>query len=539
MTFHHGISGRERTSGALPITTVATAVIGLIAYAPDADPLVFPLNTPVRVSSMSRALLSAGYTGTLRRMLEAMQPITNPTLVVIRIEDPRPAAGSPSSDFVQSNIIGQNVDGNRTGIQALLTAKTVLGLTPKILIAPELETPDVVAALAAVAKRLRAYCYVTPRDATGAMLPTAQQAVTYRQTLGDREIELIYPEWTSGNILLSPPSTGSGINTITLYSNQGSGQADLNPEYGDTVTVTVNGIDFVSEAWSEALESSEGSADELVTRVLQEAGLNVTPNVTGDITYEWTLTAPSTGSQAVAIGTSAPTRFKFRIAGEPLTNPVSFTLSSSTSNTPATYGNGVLNACATAAALRAELDEQVGWHKSISNVIVNGPTGISQALTWDLEDPDTDVGYLNANQVTSLINHQGFRFWGNRNCSADPRFSFEVATRTAQTILDTIIQGCFPFVDQPLNPILARDILDTVNARLRAWVTEGRLIGAVCWYDPNSEGNSTQALSQGVFWIDYDFTPVPTLENLGLNQRITDRYLVDFATLISATTQEA
>ena len=194
MTFHHGISGRERTSGALPIATVATAVIGLIAYAPDADPLMFPLNTPVRVSSISRALLGAGYTGTLRRMLEAMQPITNPTLVVIRIADPRPVA--PATDLVQANIIGQNVAGNRTGIQALLTAKTVLGLTPKILIAPELETPDVVAALATVAKRLRAYCYVTPRDATGAMLATAQEVVTYRATLADREVELIWPEWT-------------------------------------------------------------------------------------------------------------------------------------------------------------------------------------------------------------------------------------------------------------------------------------------------------------------------------------------------------
>ena len=31
----------------------------------------------------------------------------------------------------------------------------------------------------------------------------------------------------------------------------------------------------------------------------------------------------------------------------------------------------------------------------------------------------------------------------------------------------------------------------------------------------------------------YDYTPVPTLENLFLNQRITDRYLVDFSKLIA------
>jgi len=36
-------------------------------------------------------------------------------------------------------------------------------------------------------------------------------------------------------------------------------------------------------------------------------------------------------------------------------------------------------------------------------------------------------------------------------------------------------------------------------------------------------------------YIDYDYTPVPTLENLFLNQRITDRYLVDFSKLIAQT----
>ena len=36
----------------------------------------------------------------------------------------------------------------------------------------------------------------------------------------------------------------------------------------------------------------------------------------------------------------------------------------------------------------------------------------------------------------------------------------------------------------------------------------------------------------GKLYIDYDYTPVPPLENLMLRQRITDRYLVDFANRI-------
>ncbi|MFH7809180.1 phage tail sheath C-terminal domain-containing protein [Acinetobacter sp. BSP-153] len=195
------------------------------------------------------------------------------------------------------------------------------------------------------------------------------------------------------------------------------------------------------------------------------------------------------------------------------------------------YGSGILTAAVVAAALRAETDKKVGFHKSLSNIAVTGPTGISQPITWDLEDPDTDAGYLNSNEITTMILHDGARFWGNRNCSDDPRFAFEVATRTAQFLLDTIINGCFPFVDQPLTPFLAKDIIDSINAKLTEHVNAKRLIGASVWYDPAE--NTTENLSQGLMWIDYDYTPVPTLENLGLNQRITDRYLVNFDQLIN------
>ena len=188
---------------------------------------------------------------------------------------------------------------------------------------------------------------------------------------------------------------------------------------------------------------------------------------------------------------------------------------------------------ATALAFRAKIDETypASFTKSISNVPVTSADGIKYPRTWDLEDPNTEVGYLNANEVTSLIQHEGFRFWGNRTCSDDPRFAFETVTRTAQFLLDTIINGCFPFIDKPLTPILARDIIDSINAELREDVTKGWLIGASCWY--NEEVNSTTDLSQGLMYIDYDYTPVPTLENLFLNQRITDRYLVDFSKLIA------
>jgi phage tail sheath protein FI len=197
------------------------------------------------------------------------------------------------------------------------------------------------------------------------------------------------------------------------------------------------------------------------------------------------------------------------------------------------YGDGILNAAVVAAATRAWLDKTVGWHKSISNVVLTGPTGISQVITFDMEDPDTDAGYLNQNQVTTMIQHNGIRFWGNRTTSADPRFAFEVSVRTAQVIKDSIIEACFPFIDQPLTPYLAKDIIDSINAFLRRLSSgkERRLMGGSVWYDASL--NPTESLMNGILCIDYDYTPIPPLENLVLNQRQTGRFMVDFGKLIT------
>lgn len=92
-----------------------------------------------------------------------------------------------------------------------------------------------------------------------------------------------------------------------------------------------------------------------------------------------------------------------------------------------TVANAESNIYATACALglRAKIDNEIGWHKTLSNVGVNGVTGISADVSWDLQDPATDAGLLNENDITTLIRNNGFKFWGSRTCSDDPLFAFE------------------------------------------------------------------------------------------------------------------
>lgn len=197
-----------------------------------------------------------------------------------------------------------------------------------------------------------------------------------------------------------------------------------------------------------------------------------------------------------------------------------------------TVANAESNIYATACALglRAKIDNEIGWHKTLSNVGVNGVTGISADVSWDLQDPATDAGLLNENDITTLIRNNGFKFWGSRTCSDDPLFAFESYTRTAQVLPDTIAEGLDWSIDGTLNPSLARDIIESINAKLRSMTTQGYLLGGECWFDPDV--NTKEELKSGKLYIDYDYTAVPPLENLLLRQRITDRYLLDFGSKI-------
>jgi phage tail sheath protein FI len=184
-------------------------------------------------------------------------------------------------------------------------------------------------------------------------------------------------------------------------------------------------------------------------------------------------------------------------------------------------------AVATALGTRAMLDQTIGWHQGISNIAVKGVTGISHPVSFDIRNSATDAGVLNQAPVTTLVQLNGYRFWGCRGTSDEPFFAFEVATRTAQAIQDAIADAEAHFIGKPMTVGTVRDIVETANARLSLWRIQGRLIGGTCWYDPDL--NPIEALAAGALAIDYDYTYVAPLEGLTLNQRITGKYYLTFA----------
>ncbi|ELT3495537.1 phage tail sheath protein [Citrobacter freundii] len=391
--FHHGVEVVEINDGTRTISTVSTAVVGMVCTASDADAGAFPLNEPVLITNPQSAIAKAGTKGTLAKSLQLIANQSKPVVVVVRV-----AEGTGDDEEAQaqtiSNIIGTtDENGKYTGLKALLTAKAVTGVKPRILGVPGLDTQGVATALVSVAQKLRAFAYVS---AWGCK--TISDVIAYRENFSARELMIIWPEF------LGWDTTASA--TTTSYAT------------------------------------------------------------------------------AIALG------------------------------------------------LRAKIDNDTGWHKTLSNVGVNEVTGISASVFWDLQEKGTDADLLNEAGVTTLIRADGFRFWGNRNCSDDPLFQFENYTRTAQVIADTMAEGHMWANDKPITATLIRDIIDGINAKFRELKSGGYIIDATCWFD--EEANSKETLKAGKLFIDYDYTPVPPLEHLTLRQRITDKYLANLISSVNS-----
>jgi uncharacterized protein len=370
MTYHHGVRVIEINEGTRPIRTVSTAVIGLVATADDADATVFPLDTAVLITNPLAGLASAGTTGTLAHVLKAISDQTKAVCVVVRV-----AEGEDTAETSANVVGGVTVAGQFTGMRALLSAQTKLGVKPRILGAPGLDTQSVTTAMVSIAQKLRGFVYAGCNGAA-----TKEAAVAYRNEFDARELMLIWPDFLDSS-------------ASTLY------------------------------------------------------------------------------------------------------------------------------ATARAMGLRAKIDQEIGWHKTLSNVVVAGVSGISADVYWDLQDDTSDANWLNSNAVTTLVgNKSGIRFWGNRTCADDLLFTFENYTRTAQIIADIISDANLFLIDKPLRSQRAiADALATCNTRLMAMKTHGSIINGVVWIDPID--NPDHALNAGHLIIRYAYTPVPPLESLQFRQR--------------------
>jgi len=390
--FLHGVQVIDVDDGERSISVASSSVIGIVGTAPGADPVAFPLNVPVLVTSSTlvaklTATVSAA-PGTLPDAFDSITDQSQPAVVVVRVD-----VGATDAETL-ANVVGgmDAVTGAYQGTHVFLGAQSILGVKPRILIAP-------------------GFTHTTP--VAGGANPVVAEMVGIATKL--RAI-----------IIQDGPST-TDADALSLAAVGGSKRIYLvDPQTQKT-------------------------------------------DASGNVINSW-------GSAAAA---------------------------------------GVI----------AYVDNAKGWWFSPSNNVINGIIGTSRPIDFAMGEPTSRANLLNAGNVATIIRLNGFRLWGNRTLSADPKWTFLCVVRTADIIADSLQDAHLWAVDQGITKNYVGEVQENVNAFMRGLKTKGAILGGSCWIDKDL--NSAAQIAAGDISWDFDFTPVYPAEKLTFRSHLVNDYITE------------
>ncbi|WP_374961020.1 phage tail sheath subtilisin-like domain-containing protein [Spongiibacter tropicus] len=493
--YHHGVRIIEKSEGARPIRTVNTAVIGLVGTAPDSTPAVAATGQIGVVASDTAIALTSALIG------QAGNSVTITVVDTGEVDEALAVA----------------VDGN--DITVTLATDGTGDVTST--------AADVINEITSEASALVTAANATGSDGSGVMIAEAKVTLTGGV---NEPFPLNTPVLVLGNRAKAAQldSTGRGLGTLP------AAMTAIFDQIGAMVVVVrvAEGIDDAATTTNVIGSVVDGKATGLLALKDAQAQLGVKPRILGVPGLDHL-----TGVIAAMVSVADDLRaFAYAyISADTMEAAVTARDSYGSKRLmllwPEFAGwNTALNAevaltsTARALGVRARADNEVGWHKTLSNIEVNGVTGISKSVHFDLTNVNTDANYLNGNEITTLIRSSGFRFWGSRTCSNDPVFAFESAARTGDILADTIAEAHMWAMDKPMSKVLIKEIVEGINAKFRSLKASGYIVDAYAYVD--TDLNTTEQLAAGKLTISYDYTPVPPLEDLTFIQTITDRYLV-------------
>ncbi len=180
-------------------------------------------------------------------------------------------------------------------------------------------------------------------------------------------------------------------------------------------------------------------------------------------------------------------------------------------------------ASARIAGLIAKSDNDRGFWWSPSNMEINGIIGISKPIDFALGDTSSKANYLNANSVATIIQQDGFRLWGNRTTSADPKWMFLQTRRTADMINDSLLKAHMWAVDRNITKTYIEDVLEGINNYLRHLKSISAILGGKAFADPAL--NTPDQIAQGKVSFDFYFTPPYPAEHITFRSQLVDNYL--------------
>jgi len=176
------------------------------------------------------------------------------------------------------------------------------------------------------------------------------------------------------------------------------------------------------------------------------------------------------------------------------------------------------------AGVLAKTDNDRGFWHSPSNQTIAGIIGLARPIDFKLGDTSSRANLLNEANVATIIRQNGYRLWGNRTLSMDPKWAFLSVRRTADIINESLQRAHLWAVDRNITKTYIEDVTEGVNAYLRTLVNLGAILGGECW--PDVDLNTPANIVQGKVYFNFDFTPPYPAEHITFRSHLVNDYIL-------------
>ncbi|MCM8910908.1 phage tail sheath family protein [Pseudomonas inefficax] len=182
-------------------------------------------------------------------------------------------------------------------------------------------------------------------------------------------------------------------------------------------------------------------------------------------------------------------------------------------------------ASAWTAGLFAWTDAEYGFWASPSNKEYVGVTGTTRSVEYLDGDETCRANLLNNAKIATIIRDDGYRLWGNRTLSSDPKWAFVTRVRTMDIVMDAIQYGHKWAVDRSITATYVKDVTEGLQAFMRDLKNQGAIINFEVYAD--TELNTASQLEQGKVYWNIRFTDVPPAENPNFRVEVTNQWLTE------------
>lgn len=178
-----------------------------------------------------------------------------------------------------------------------------------------------------------------------------------------------------------------------------------------------------------------------------------------------------------------------------------------------------------AAGLFAWTDANYGYWASPSNKEFVGITGTTRPIEYLDGDETCRANLLNNANIATIIRDGGYRLWGNRTLSSDPKWAFVTRVRTCDILMDAIQAGHKWAVDRSITKTYVQDVTEGLQAFMRDQKNAGAIINFEVYAD--KERNTASQIEQGKIFWRIRFTDVPPAENPNFLIEVTNEWLTE------------